>query len=49
MKDCELFEYRCPYTDRVCYVWNCNECEVQAEEIEYMDNLEKGIEDDRSC
>lgn len=31
------FEGRCPYTDKPCEDWNCNECEVEQEERDYLE------------
>ena len=34
--DAEFFAYRCPYTDKPCYDWDCDDCEVEAEERAWM-------------
>jgi len=31
------FNGRCPYTDKPCDDWNCNECKVEQEEREYLE------------
>jgi hypothetical protein len=31
------FNGRCPYTDKPCEDWNCNECEIEQEEREYLE------------
>lgn len=35
-----FFEGRCPYTDKPCDLWECDECEVEQREKEYMQNME---------
>lgn len=32
--DAEFFDGKCPYTDKPCYEWECNTCEVEAQESE---------------
>ena len=43
----ELECYPCPYTGRICYKWNCADCEI---EQEYITELSKQsqirVEDD---
>lgn len=34
----EYFHGRCPYTDKPCEDWNCNECKVEQEEREWVNN-----------
>jgi len=31
-----FFNGKCPYTDKPCEDWNCNECKVEQEEREYL-------------
>ena len=38
--DAELFSYKCPYTDKPCYDWNCEVCEVEEEERRWMEEME---------
>ena len=33
--------YQCPYTGKPCYDWECSECEVEKEEREWMEELER--------
>lgn len=46
MTEEELFEGRCPYTDKPCYDWNCKECKVEKEEREWMERIARGEHDD---
>lgn len=32
--DAEFFDGKCPYTGKPCYEWECNTCEVEAQESE---------------
>ena len=34
----KIFKYRCPYTDKPCFDWNCFQCEVEKAEREYMES-----------
>lgn len=36
MTEKELFNGKCPYTDKPCENWNCNECKIEQEEREYL-------------
>lgn len=41
--DAEFFDGECPYTGKPCYEWECDTCEVEAQEKEAMkavDNAE---------
>lgn len=41
MTDAELFDYRCPYTDRLCYYeYDCANCEVETEERLWAEETE---------
>ena len=40
MTDAELFAYKCPYTDKPCYSWECESCEVEQEEREWCEQME---------
>lgn len=35
-----LFGGKCPYTDKPCDDWNCENCEVEQQEREYMKEME---------
>ena len=39
--DAEFFDGKCPYTDKPCYEWECDTCEVEAEEKKSMEELDK--------
>lgn len=39
--DAEFFNGKCPYTDKPCYEWECDTCEVEAEEKKSMEELDK--------
>ena len=39
--DAEFFNWICPYTDELCYEWECDTCVVEAQEREAM----KAIDD----
>ena len=46
----EYLKYRCPYTDKICHIWNCSECEQEKKEREWMKESEgesEVITDDR--
>ena len=34
--DAEFFDGKCPYTGKSCYEWECDTCEVEAQEKEAM-------------
>lgn len=36
-----FFRDICPYTGKKCEVWNCNECEVEKAEREWMEKEEE--------
>ena len=36
----EYLKYRCPYTDKICHIWNCSECEQEKKEREWMKESE---------
>lgn len=35
----ELQVYPCPYTGRNCFVWDCDDCEIESEEQRWMKEL----------
>ena len=35
--DAEYFDYRCPYTDKPCYDWDCDNCEVDEKERRWLE------------
>ena len=37
----ELFGGYCPYTDRLCSSWDCENCEVEAEEYKWLEELDE--------
>ena len=39
--DAEFFDGKCPYTDKPCYEWECNSCEVEAQYMEELDKVDK--------
>lgn len=39
--DAKFFEGKCPYTDKPCYEWECDTCEVEAQEKKDMEELNK--------
>lgn len=44
----ELFDYKCPYTDKPCYNnWECKGCDVEAEELKWLNC--NGAECDDDC
>ena len=36
---------RCPYTDEPCRSWDCKNCSVTKEELEWMEELDKELEE----
>ena len=43
--DAELFDKKCPYTGNPCYEWECGTCEVEAEEMKSMKELDMAEKD----
>lgn len=43
----EKFNYKCPYNGEECHSWNCTNCGVEIEEIEYMNMLDEEVENAR--
>ena len=44
MTDRELFNNKCPYTNKKCLNnWNCSECETEKAEREYMQEIEREL------
>lgn len=39
----ELFKGRCPYTDKKCESWKCEDCEVEKAEIDFADNKNEEV------
>lgn len=39
--DAEFFDGKCPYTDNPCYEWECDTCEIEAEEKKSMEELDR--------
>ena len=39
--DAELFDGKCPYTGEPCYDWECDTCEIEAEEKKSMEELDR--------
>lgn len=39
--DAEFFDGKCPYTGKPCYEWECNSCEVDAQESDYQRQVEQ--------
>ena len=33
--------YPCPYTDEPCGYWKCDDCEIEKEEQEIMEQIDK--------
>lgn len=44
--DAELFDGKCPYTDKPCYDWECNTCEIDAQEKEAIEELDRAESED---
>lgn len=40
MSNAERFNHRCPYTDKPCLDFACSECEVEAQEVRWMEELQ---------
>ena len=40
----ERFNYRCPYTDDPCRDFLCEDCEIEAREREWMQEIDKEAE-----
>lgn len=36
-----LFDGKCPYTDEPCDSWDCENCEVEAEEDKWLEELDE--------
>ena len=36
IKDAIYFNYRCPYTERLCQFWDCENCKVEEQERRWM-------------
>ena len=32
----EYFNYKCPYTGKECWSWNCSECPIEEQERAFM-------------
>lgn len=49
--DTEYFGGKCPYTDKPCNEWECDTCEIDAQEKEAMEELDRaeseGADDQR--
>ena len=41
--DAVRFNFRCPYTDKHCDIWNCESCSVNAREEEWMKEREDAV------
>ena len=39
--DEEFFEGKCPYTGKLCYFWECDTCEIEAEEKKSIEELDR--------
>lgn len=37
----DFFRGYCPYTGTQCVDWNCSECEVEAEEDKWLEELDE--------
>lgn len=37
----EYFNWKCPYNGISCTVWNCETCEVEMNEINWMDEQDE--------
>lgn len=48
MWDEEFFDGKCPYTDNPCYEWECDTCEIEAEEKKSMKELDKAESEDEN-
>ena len=46
--DAEFFDGKCPYTDKPCYEWECNSCEVDAQAKKGMEELDKAESEDKA-
>ena len=41
MTDQEYFNSICPYTNKHCDLWNCEVCEVEKQEREWLNSIEE--------
>lgn len=39
--DAKRFDGKCPYTGKPCYEWECDICEIEAEEKKSMEALDR--------
>ena len=37
----DFFDGYCPYTDKPCESWQCNDCEVEAEGYMWLEELDE--------
>ena len=42
--DAAFFSFRCPYTDKPCDDWDCDNCKVEQEEREWLYGLDPTTE-----
>ena len=47
--DAEFFDGKCPYTDKPCTDWECDTCEIEAEEKKSMEELDKAESEGEEC
>ena len=45
----KFFDGKCPYTNKPCYDWECDTCEVDAEEKKSMEELDRAERSDEEC
>ena len=41
MTNAEIFNGKCPYTGNLCNVWECDTCDIEAEEKKSMEEFDK--------
>lgn len=46
--DAERFEGKCPYTDKPCNEWECDTCEIEAEEKKSMEELDRAESEEQA-
>lgn len=45
--DAKRFDGKCPYTDKPCYEWECDTCEIEAEEKKSMEELDRAESEEK--
>lgn len=46
--DAEFFNGRCPYTDKPCCEWECDTCEIDAQEKKDAEELDRAEREDEN-